>query len=329
MRACLRAERPRMLDTAFLITAFVTMFVVIDPVGLAPLFVALTQGMTDRARRAIALRACGIAMGLLIVFALFGEAVLGFIGISMPAFRVAGGILLFLTALDMLFERRTKRREDQSDSADAADDPSVFPLAIPLIVMIRPRPGGFCYSPRDFAAMQRDVDLALEHDADGIAFGILTEDGRLDEPRCRQLAEQAQGRETVFHRAFDVVPDPAETLEQLIDMGITRVLTSGQEASAYNGAEAIARYVEQAAGRIEILPGGGINRFTLADVLARTGCTQVHASLTTTRTDASTQVRPHVTFGGSFRAPEDRFSTTDTAAVADLRRRLDELDAGG
>ena len=122
-----------MIDTAFLITAFVTMFVVIDPVGLAPLFVALTQGVPARARRAIALRACGIAMLLLVVFALFGEAVLGFIGISMPAFRVAGGILLFLTALDMLFERRTKRREDQSESGEAEDDPSVFPLAIPLI----------------------------------------------------------------------------------------------------------------------------------------------------------------------------------------------------
>ena len=120
-----------MIDTAFLITAFVTMFVVIDPIGLAPLFVALTQGVSDRARRAIALRACGLGMAILVLFALFGEAVLAFIGISMPAFRVAGGILLFLTALDMLFERRTKRREDQSD--DPHDDPSVFPLAIPLI----------------------------------------------------------------------------------------------------------------------------------------------------------------------------------------------------
>ena len=201
-------------------------------------------------------------------------------------------------------------------------------LDIPIIVMIRPRPGGFCYSPRDFAAMQRDVDLALEHGADGIAFGILAEDGRLDESRCRLLIAQAEGWETVFHRAFDVVPDPEETLERLIDLGVTRVLTSGQQASAYNGAEAIARYVQQAAGRIEILPGGGINRFTLADVLARTGCSQVHASLTTTRTDASTQARPHVTFGGSFRAPEDRFSTTDAGAVANLRRRLDGLDAG-
>jgi multiple antibiotic resistance protein len=121
-----------MIDTAFLITAFVTMFVVIDPIGLAPLFVALTQGVPERQRRRIALRACGIGMAILIVFGLFGEAVLGFVGISMPAFRVAGGILLFLTALDMLFERRTKRREDQSGEQDF-DDPSVFPLAIPLI----------------------------------------------------------------------------------------------------------------------------------------------------------------------------------------------------
>lgn len=119
------------MDTAFLITAFVTMFVVIDPLGLAPMFVALTQGMPAHARRSIALRASLTAIGVLAVFALFGEAVLGFIGISMPAFRVAGGILLFLTALDMLFERRTKRREDQT--GEEREDPSVFPLAIPLI----------------------------------------------------------------------------------------------------------------------------------------------------------------------------------------------------
>ena len=120
-----------MIDTAFLITAFVTMFVVIDPIGLAPLFLALTQGMTAQQRRAIALRSCALAMIFLTLFALGGEAVLGFIGISMPAFRVAGGILLFLTALEMLFERRTKRREGQSETHP--DDPSVFPLAIPLI----------------------------------------------------------------------------------------------------------------------------------------------------------------------------------------------------
>ena len=123
-----------MIDTAFLITAFVTMFVVIDPIGLAPLFVALTQGMTDQARRSIALRATATGMIILLAFAGFGEALLGFVGISMPAFRVAGGILLFLTALEMLFEKRTQRRESQSETEDEVrDDPSVFPLAIPLI----------------------------------------------------------------------------------------------------------------------------------------------------------------------------------------------------
>jgi multiple antibiotic resistance protein len=120
------------LDTAFMITALVTMFVVIDPIGIAPLFVALTRGMPAARRRRVALRATGVAAFVLALFAFFGEALLGFVGISMPAFRIAGGILLFLTALDMLFERRTKRREDKTEDEHNAD-PSVFPLAIPLI----------------------------------------------------------------------------------------------------------------------------------------------------------------------------------------------------
>lgn len=120
-----------MIETGFLITAFATLFVVIDPPGLVPLFIALTQGMDNERRRAMALRACIIATVLLLLFGLAGETVLEFIGISMPAFRIAGGILLFLTALDMLFERRTQRREGQH--ADPDHDPSVFPLATPLI----------------------------------------------------------------------------------------------------------------------------------------------------------------------------------------------------
>lgn len=120
-----------MIETGFLITAFATLFVVIDPPGLVPLFIALTRGMSVERRRAMALRACIIAAILLTLFAIAGEAILGFVGISMPAFRIAGGLLLFITALDMLFERRTQRREGQQ--ADADHDPSVFPLATPLI----------------------------------------------------------------------------------------------------------------------------------------------------------------------------------------------------
>lgn len=125
------------LDLAFMITAFATMIVIIDPFAIGPMFLALTPGMTPSQRRRIAWRGVFIAGLILLVFAAFGEAVLGFIGISMPAFRVAGGILLFLTALEMLFDRRTKRREqnttDPDHDPDDHDDPSVFPLAIPLI----------------------------------------------------------------------------------------------------------------------------------------------------------------------------------------------------
>ena len=118
-------------DTTFYVTAFVSLFVVIDPIGLAPLFVAITQGMQAAQRRSVAVRACLVALGLLTLFGLAGEAILDFFGISMAAFRIAGGLLLFLTALDMLFERRAPRRRGQADAH--RDDPSVFPLAIPLI----------------------------------------------------------------------------------------------------------------------------------------------------------------------------------------------------
>ena len=125
-----------MTDLPALITAFTTMFIIIDPPGLAPVFIALTQGMTVAQRRAIAIRACVVSAGLMIMFLFLGEAVLGFIGISMDAFRIAGGILLFLTALDMLFQKRQARREENAaeGQAEHEDDPSVFPLALPLIV---------------------------------------------------------------------------------------------------------------------------------------------------------------------------------------------------
>lgn len=120
------------MDTPFLITSFVTLFVIVDPIGLTPLFAAMTQDMKIKLQRQIATRAIIVAFFILVAFALFGDAILSFAGISMPAFRIAGGILLFITALDMLFERRTKRREGQKDE-ELRDDPSVFPLAIPLI----------------------------------------------------------------------------------------------------------------------------------------------------------------------------------------------------
>jgi multiple antibiotic resistance protein len=121
------------MDLAQLITAFVTLFVIVDPIGMAPLFIALTRGMSTRQRRVIGLRACVTGIAILTAFGLLGQTLLNFVGITIPAFRISGGILLFLTALDMLFERRTQRREGQVAQEEADHDPSVFPLAMPLL----------------------------------------------------------------------------------------------------------------------------------------------------------------------------------------------------
>ena len=125
-----------MNDLAAFIAAFTTLFVIVDPPGLVPMFIALTQGSSSAERRSIAIRSCLTAAALMLAFLFLGEAVLGFVGISMPAFRIAGGILLFITALEMLFQRRQTRKQNSADegAAEHQDDPSVFPLAMPLIV---------------------------------------------------------------------------------------------------------------------------------------------------------------------------------------------------
>ncbi|MEM9715191.1 MAG: MarC family protein [Pseudomonadota bacterium] len=114
-------------------TAFATLFVMVDPIGLTPMFAALTAGMAARARLFIAIRAVAVAAFLMVLFGLVGDWLLATLGIGLPAFRIAGGLMLFLVAVEMLFQKRTERREQEADKVDGADDPSVFPLATPLI----------------------------------------------------------------------------------------------------------------------------------------------------------------------------------------------------
>lgn len=123
-----------MLD--LFLSAFVTLFVVIDPPGCAPIYAGLTSGATRAQARSMALRACAIALAILAGFALFGEQLLGALHIELDAFRIAGGIMLFLIALDMVFEKRTERREERAEKIRATpevEDVSVFPMAMPML----------------------------------------------------------------------------------------------------------------------------------------------------------------------------------------------------
>lgn len=195
-------------------------------------------------------------------------------------------------------------------------------LRIPVIVMIRPRGGGFCYSETEMAAMERDTSLAIEHGADGIVFGILKPDGAIDMERSRRIRRLIGDRQAVFHRAFDVTPDPFRALDQLIELGITRVLTSGQQDSAPEGAPLIKELIEHTAGRIEILPGGGIKPHLLRQFVEATRCTQIHLTAFKEATDTSTRGRPQVTFGGALYPPEDTFQITDSGLVQQIAGAL-------
>jgi copper homeostasis protein len=195
-------------------------------------------------------------------------------------------------------------------------------VSVPIIAMLRPRSGGFAYSATDFDVMCQDAGSLISAGADGVAFGILTADGDVDAGRCRQLLDVCSDRTAVFHRAFDVTRDPFAALECLIELGFRRVMTSGQAESAAAGADTIAGLVRRSAGRIEILPAGGVNQQMVGELLARTGCDQVHAGLRTIGHDSSVAARPSVRFGRTSPLSEGEFDRTDLSAVAALRAAL-------
>jgi copper homeostasis protein len=195
-------------------------------------------------------------------------------------------------------------------------------LSIPVIFMARPRGGGFCYTATEMAAMERDTEMAVAHGADGVVFGILEPDGRVDIARTRRLRSLVGSREAVFHRAFDVTPDPFRAVDELVDLGITRILTSGQCDTVWEGLPLIARLVEYAGDRVQIMPGGGIKPHHVDDVIAKTGCRHIHVAVWKSQRDESTRLRPEVFFGGALYPPEDRYDVTDRAIVADMARRV-------
>lgn len=191
-------------------------------------------------------------------------------------------------------------------------------VGLPIVVMIRPRGAGFHYTQNEFETMMTDASVFLGAGAAGLVFGVLQEDGQMDLDRMSKLAELCEGHEKVCHRCFDVVPHPEEALEDLISMGFDRLLTSGQKAFASDGAELIKRLVEQAAGRIEILPAGGLRMHNIADFLRETGCTAVHLAPFLERIDRSTLGNPEIEFAPTSLPKESVFHLIDRRQVASV-----------
>ena len=176
-------------------------------------------------------------------------------------------------------------------------------VRLPVVVMLRPRAGGFVYSADELGVMLRDQELFRPHRPDGFVFGPLLPDGGVDRETTGRLRAGCGDAEAVFHRAFDETADPDRAVEELVELGITRILTSGGAETAVLGAERIARTVRAAAGRIQVLACGKVSAVTAADVLDATGCGQLH---------------------GAFRVN----GRTSEGAVAAARRVLDQRAVG-
>ncbi len=170
-------------------------------------------------------------------------------------------------------------------------------LTIPLFVMIRPRGGDFLYSDFEFEIMKEDIRVAKELGADGVVFGILLEDGRIDKQRMSELNELARPMETTCHRAFDMTRDPFEAVEDLIQIGVDRILTSGQSDSAVDGGLLIRRLIEKATNRIIIMPGHGIKEYNIMEAINSTGADEFHLYLPGSVSSKMKFVRDYIKMG--------------------------------
>lgn len=183
---------------------------------------------------------------------------------------------------------------------------------VPVIAMIRPRPGDFLYSPGELAVMLEDIGAARAAGLAGVAVGVTRPDGRLDGPAMARLMRAAAGMEVVIHRAFDVTPDPAEALELALSLGITRIMTAGHAPDALAGAAGLRALVQAARGRCEIMAGGGV---TAADApaLIAAGVDALHASCSV--------MRPVGGPLGALRIAPERMAT-DPAAIRALQAAM-------
>ena len=169
-------------------------------------------------------------------------------------------------------------------------------VSIGLWVMIRPRGGDFCYSEDEYIAMKEDILVARRFGANGVALGLLAEEGCVDVDRTRELVGLARPLEVTFHRAFDVSASLEKSLEDVVGAGADRILTSGGAQTALEGLEPIKSLVQAAQGRIVVMAGSGVNSQNAARLIAATGVTEVHASAKT-RVESRMSYRKSISMG--------------------------------
>ena len=186
---------------------------------------------------------------------------------------------------------------------------------IPINAMVRPRGGDFCYSDVEFEVMCAEVEAFKAEGVNAIVFGILTPDGDVDMDRSRRIVELARPLEVTFHRAFDMTRDLSKSLEDLVSLGIERVLTSGGEASVAEGADTLKALVEQAGDRIVVMPGCGIKERNFRKLDSIIGAREYHMSLNGSH-DSRMRFHPeHIYMGGMLRQSEFTLSCTDEERV--------------
>ncbi len=186
-----------------------------------------------------------------------------------------------------------------------------------LYVMIRPRGGDFLYSEEEFLQMQEEIRYVKETGADGVVLGILLADGRVDRERTAQLVEWASPMKVTFHRAFDMTCDPRAALEEVIESGCYRILTSGMHNMAPEGADVLKELVEQAQGRIQIMAGSGVNASN-ARFLRDTGVNALHMSGKSVRDSDMTFRNPQVFMGGVPGIPEYEIAYSDRRKIREV-----------
>lgn len=174
----------------------------------------------------------------------------------------------------------------------------VADLQMPVVMMIRPHDGGFIYENDDVETMLTDIEVAKSIGVQGIVFGALTNQRTLDENVCEQLIEAADDLEITFHRAFDVVIDPLDALDRLESLGVTRILTSGQQATASAGTQLIQSLTERSK-KLKVLAGAGINAENACQLVQETGVQELHASASVLTPE--TQDQGNVSFGAQRR----------------------------